>query len=131
MSQTDPIADMLTMMRNAAVAKLAEIDVPASKIKRRIIEIFKEHGYIEDFEFVEDNRQGILKIKLRYIEDEPVFKEIKKVSKPGRRHYVSLDSVPNVKRGMGIAVISTSKGIMTNKQAKEQGIGGEYLCYIY
>ncbi len=131
MAQSDPIADMLTRMRNAVMAKLPIVDVPASKMKKRILEIFKEYGYIEDFELLEDNKQGILRITLRYIEEEPVFKELKRISKPGRRQYVSLDDVPNVKRGMGIAVISTSKGIMTNKEAKKQGVGGEYICYVY
>ncbi len=131
MAQSDPIADMLTRIRNAAMAKLDEVQVPASKMKKRIIEIFKDYGYIEEFELIEDNKQGILKIKLRYIEDESVFKEIKRISKPGRRQYVGIDNMPNVKRGMGIAVISTSKGIMTNKEAVKEGIGGEYICYVY
>ena len=131
MAQSDPIADMLTRIRNAAMAHLPEVEVESSNMKKRIIEILEEYGFIESFEFVEDKKQGILRIKLRYIEDESVFKELKRVSKPGRRQYVSLEEVPNVKRGMGIAVLSTSKGVMTNKEARKQGVGGEYICYVY
>ncbi len=131
MSISDPIADMLTAIRNAAMARKEKITVPASKLKQRILEIFRDHGYIRGFKFIEDNKQGLLEIYLRYIEGEPAFTEIVRVSKPGRRIYVEVDEIPNVKRGIGIAVISTSKGVMTNKQARKERVGGEYICYIY
>ncbi len=131
MSITDPIADMLTTIRNGAMARKEKVRVPASNLKRKILEIFRDHGYIRGFKFIEDNKQGILEIYLRYIEGEPVFTEIVRVSKPGRRIYVKADEVPNVKQGIGLAILSTSKGVMTNKQAKKERVGGEYICYIY
>ncbi len=131
MSISDPIADMLTAIRNAAVARKEKIEIPASKFKQRILEIFRDHGYIRGFKLIDDNKQGIFEIYLRYIEGDPAFSEIVRVSKPGRRVYVKLEEIPNVKRGIGIAILSTSKGVMTNKQAKKEQVGGEYICYIY
>ena len=131
MSQSDPIADMLTAIRNAGMAKKEVVEVPASNLKKRILDIFKRHGYIRGYKTIEDGRQGILRIYLRYIEGEPAFTEIVRVSKPGRRIYVEVDEIPNVKRGIGIAVLSTSQGVVTNKEAKKLRVGGEYICYIY
>ncbi len=131
MSQSDPIADMLTAIRNAGMAKKDIVEVPASNLKKRILDIFKKHGYIRGYEVIEDGKQRILKIYLRYIEGEPTFIEIVRVSKPGRRIYVDLENIPNVKRDIGIAVLSTSKGVITNKEARKLKTGGEYICYIY
>ncbi len=131
MSVSDPIADMLTAIRNAGMARKEVVRVPASNLKRRILDIFRDHGYIRGYRYIEDNKQGILEIHLRYIEGEPAFSEIVRVSKPGRRIYVDLENLPNVKRGVGIAVLSTSKGVITNKDAKKLRVGGEYICYIY
>ncbi len=131
MSVTDPIADMLTAIRNAAMAKKDKIAIAASNLKKKILDIFKNHGYIRGYKEIEDGKQGILEVYLRYIEGEPAFTEVVRISKPGRRIYVSAEDVPNIKRGIGIAVISTSKGVITNKEAKKLNIGGEYICYIY
>ena len=131
MSVSDPIADMLTAIRNAAMAKKEKVTIAASNLKKKILDIFKKHGYIRGYKEIEDGKQGMLEISLRYIEGEPAFMEIVRISKPGRRVYVGAEEVPNIKHGIGIAVISTSKGVMTNKEAKKLGIGGEYLCYIY
>ncbi len=131
MSVSDPIADMLTAIRNAAMAKKEKISIAASNLKKKILDIFKNHGYIRGYKEIEDGKQGILEVHLRYIEGEPAFTEVVRISKPGRRIYVSAEDVPNIKRGIGIAVISTSKGVITNKEAKKLNIGGEYICYIY
>ncbi len=131
MSVSDPIADMLTAIRNAGKVGKEKIIVPASNLKKKILDIFKKHNYIRGYKVIEDGKQGLLEIYLRYIEGEPVFTEIVRISKPGRRVYVKAEDVPNVKRGIGIAVLSTSKGVITNKEAKKLNVGGEYICYIY
>lgn len=129
---TDPIADMLTRIRNANNAKHKSVDVPASKVKRQIAQILLDEGYIKNFDVVEDNKQGSLKIELKYAESgERVISGVKRISKPGLRVYVKCEDVPKVLGGLGIAIISTSKGILTDKKAREQGVGGEVICYVW
>ncbi len=132
MSQTDPIADMLTRIRNAALIKRKEVMIPASRLKAEIAKIFKEEGYIRNYKVIDDNKQGILSISLKYTEDNTsVISGIRRVSRPGRRLYCTRDSIPKVLDGLGTAVISTSKGMMTDKRCADLGLGGEILCYIW
>lgn len=132
---SDPIADMLTRVRNANAAFKETVDIPASNLKRAVVDMLKREGYIEDYKYIEDGKQGILKVFLKYSGDrrhkERVINGIVRVSKPGRRIYVKKDKLPKVKSGMGIAVISTSKGLITDKEARSLGIGGEVICYIW
>jgi len=131
MPVTDTVSDFLTRIRNAAQAKHKETEVPASKLKLAIAKILKEQGYISDYEFIDDNLQGKIKVTLRYYKRQPAIKELKKVSKPGRRIYAPAGRLPRVKNGLGIAIISTSKGVMTDKQARVSNVGGEILCTIW
>jgi len=131
MPVTDTVSDFLTRIRNAGQARHKETDVPASKLKLAIAKILKEQGYISDYEFIEDNLQGKIKVTLRYYKREPAIKELKKVSKPGRRIYAPAGRLPRVKNGLGIAIISTSMGVMTDKQARVNNVGGEILCTIW
>lgn len=129
---TDPIADMLTRIRNANHQRHATVDIPASKIKLAIAEILKEEGYIADYEVIEENVQGTIRISLKYInEKERVITGIRRISKPGLRIYVNSNELPTVLGGLGIAIISTSTGIMTDKEARKQKVGGEVLCYVW
>ena len=132
MSLTDPISNLLTNVRNAAGAKKETVDVPASKLGQRILEIFKNDGYIEDVRLLKDNKQGILKVYLKYEKNKKsVIMGAKRISRPGLRVYVEQGEVPRVLNGLGIAVISTSKGVMTDREARKHKIGGEVLCYIW
>lgn len=132
MAMTDPIADFLTRIRNANTVRHEKVEIPASKVKRAMAEILKEEGFIRDYEYVEDGKQGILRLYLKYgPERERVISGLRRISKPGLRVYVRKDQIPRVLGGLGIAIISTSKGIMTDKKAREQGLGGEVLCYIW
>ncbi len=132
MSMTDPIADMLTRIRNANMAKLQKVDIPSSNLKVNIANVLRNEGFIKNYKLITDEKQGILRIYLKYInEKEGVFNELKRVSKPGGRVYVQSDSIPKVKNGLGIAILSTSKGIVTDKTARETGVGGELLCTIW
>jgi len=131
MAMTDPVADMLTRIRNANVVRAKTVEIPASNVKKAVAEILKKEGYIEEYEFIEDNYQGIIKIYLKYNGKERVISGLKKISKPGLRVYVGKTEVPKVLGGLGVAVISTSRGIMTDKSARKEGIGGEVLCYIW
>jgi len=129
---TDPIADMLTRIKNALQAKKEEVDIPSSKLKLRIAEILKEEGYIRDFKLIQDAKQGIIRVFLKYDEyGEPVISGLKKISKPGRRIYVSKDKIPRVMRGLGVAILTTSKGVMTDREARKMGVGGEVICYVW
>ncbi|SMB88882.1 SSU ribosomal protein S8P [Thermanaeromonas toyohensis ToBE] len=129
---TDPIADFLTRIRNANMAYHEKVEVPASRVKRAIAEIMKNEGYIKDYEYIEDGKQGILRIYLKYGPNkERVITGLKRISRPGLRIYARKDQLPRVLGGLGIAVISTSKGIMTDKQARREGVGGEVICYIW
>jgi len=131
MPVTDTISDFLTRIRNAGKAKHKTTEVPASKLKLAIAKILKEQGYINDYEFVDDGLQGKIVVKLRYYKRQSAIKEIRRVSKPGRRVYSPADKLPRVKNGLGIAIISTSRGVMTDKQARIENVGGEVLCTIW
>jgi small subunit ribosomal protein S8 len=128
---TDPIADLFTRIRNGLMVRHPRIDVPGSKMKARIIEILKEEGYIKNFRIYEDNLQGIIRVYLKYSGDQSVIRGIKRISKPGRRNYVKRDSVPRVLNGLGLAIMSTSSGVMTDGECREKGVGGEVLGYIW
>lgn len=132
MVMTDPIADFLTRIRNANMVYHEKVEVPASKMKLAIAKIMKEEGFIRDVEYIEDGKQGILRIYLKYGPNkEKVITGLKRISKPGLRVYCKKDEIPKVLGGLGIAIISTSKGIMTDKQARKEGLGGEVICYIW
>ena len=132
MNITDPIADMLTRIRNANSAKHKTVDIPASKIKTAIAEILYREGYIKAFELINDENQGIIRITLKYDEKGiRVIDGIKRISKPGLRVYASKEDLPKVLNGLGIAIISTSKGLKTDKEARELGVGGEVLAYVW
>ena len=130
---TDPIADYLTRLRNAIQAKHRVVEVPASNLKKDITKILFEKGYILNFKFIEDGRQGIIKIALKYdaVNKTSAIKSLKRVSSPGLRQYTGYKDMPRVINGLGIAIIPTSKGVMTNKEAADMKIGGEVLCYVY
>ena len=129
---TDPIADMLTRLRNASAARHDSVDVPASKMKKAIAEILLEEGYIKSFQIVEDGGQGMIKIALKYTANgEKAITGIRRVSKPGLRVYAKCEELPKVLGGLGIAIISTSKGVMTDKEARKNAVGGEVLCYVW
>ena len=128
---TDPIADMLTRIRNANIARSKQVEVPASNIKKELARLLKEEGYIQDYELIEDNKQGILRLQLKFNGKEPIITGLKRISRPGLRFYVEKDQIPKVLGGLGIAILSTSKGIMTDKVARQLGIGGEVLCFIW
>jgi small subunit ribosomal protein S8 len=129
--QTDPIADFLTAIRNAANARKTDVTVPSSKLKVAIAEILKREGYIGDFEVQEDNKQNRLKISLRYYERQRVFQVLERISKPGRRVYVGKTDVERVLGGLGVAVLSTPRGVLTDREARRQGVGGEVLLRVY
>ena len=132
MNTTDPIADMLTRIRNANSAKHKTVDVPSSNMKKAIANILFKEGYIAGFEEIEDSHQGIIRITLKYEEKgKRVIDGLKRISKPGLRVYASKDELPKVLNGLGIAIISTSKGLMTDKEAREAGVGGEVLAYVW
>ena len=130
---TDPIADYLTRIRNASSAGLKVVDIPASNLKKSMTEILMDQGYIENFKFEEDNKQGNIKIALKYNRSNrmPAITKIDRISSPGLRKYKGADELPRVLNGLGIAILSTSKGVITNKEAKKLNVGGEVLCYVY
>ena len=132
MTMTDPIADMLTRVRNANMARHEKLEVPASNMKKDIAKILKEEGFVRDVEFVDDSKQGIIRIFLKYgAENEPVISGLKRISKPGLRVYAKRDEVPRVLGGLGIAIISTNNGVITDKQARQAQVGGEVLAYVW
>ena len=132
MQITDVIADMLTRIRNAGTAKHETVDVPASSVKNAIAQILVEEGYVKEVQNIDDGKQGVIRLYLKYTENKkPVISGIKRISKPGLRIYASKDELPKVLGGLGVAVISTSKGIMTDKKARKLGIGGEVMAYIW
>ncbi|NMB44663.1 MAG: 30S ribosomal protein S8 [Clostridiales bacterium] len=129
---TDPIADMLTRIRNGNNARHDSVDIPASNIKKELAQILLDEGFIKGFDIIEDKKQGIIRIELKYGQhNEKVISGIKRISKPGLRVYVKSNEVPRVLGGLGIAILSTSKGIKTDKDAREEGIGGEVVCYVW
>lgn len=131
MPVTDQISDFLTRIRNAGKANHKTVEIPHSKLKFAIARILKEQGYIADCEETQDEIQGTIIVTLRYYKRKPAFKEMIKISKPGRRVYAPVDKLPRVRNGLGIAIISTSKGVMTDKQAKKSNVGGEVLCSVW
>jgi small subunit ribosomal protein S8 len=131
MPVTDTISDFLTRIRNAGAAKHKTVEIPCSKTKLGIAKILKEEGYISDFEKIEDGIQGSIKVTMRYYRSENAIKKVIRISKPGRRIYAAADNLPRVNNGLGIAIISTSKGVLTDKKAKKFNVGGEVLCTIW
>ena len=132
MVMADPIADFLTRIRNANMAKHESLEVPASKIKRDIAEILKNEGFVRDVEYIDDDKQGIIRVFLKYGKgNERVISGIRRISKPGLRSYVKADAVPKVLNGLGIAILSTSEGVITDKEARAKKIGGEVIAYIW
>ena len=128
---TDPIADMLTRIRNANNAKHDTVDVPASNMKKAIADILVKEGYVKGYQIVEDGKQGIIRVTLKYNGKEKVIKGLRRVSKPGLRIYASCEDMPRVMSGLGVAIVSTSKGIMTDKEARKNNIGGEVLAFVW
>ena len=132
MTMTDPIADMLTRIRNANTVGLDTVDVPASKMKKSIAEILADEGYIKGFDVIDDNKQGTIRIEMKYgAGKERVISGIKKISKPGLKVYAKAEDVPKVLGGLGVAIISTSKGVISDKEARKLGVGGEVICYVW
>ena len=132
MQITDTIADLLTRIRNANTAKHATVDVPASNVKKAISQILVDEGYVKDFKVIEDVKQGVIRITLKYGDNKaPVITGLRRVSKPGLRIYSSCEDMPKVRKGLGIAIVSTSKGIVTDKKARELNVGGEVLAYVW
>lgn len=132
MQITDTIADLLTRIRNANTAKHATVDVPASNVKKAITQILVDEGYVKSFQLIEDGKQGVIRITLKYGDNKsPVITGLRRVSKPGLRIYSSCADMPKVRKGLGIAIVSTSKGIVTDKKARELNVGGEVLAYIW
>ncbi len=132
MPVTDPIADMLTRIRNANNTMKESVDIPASKLKTDIARVLKEEGYIKHYKVIKDNKQGILKVYLKYTQkNEKAITGIKRASKPGCRKYVKSDKTPRILSGYGISILSTSQGVMTGKKSKEVNVGGEVLCYVW
>jgi small subunit ribosomal protein S8 len=132
MSMSDPIADFLTRIRNACLARKDEVSVPASRLKTKLAEILKNEHFIEDFMLVPDRRQGMLVLKLRYDQaGRPCIKGLRRQSKPGRRIYSSVDKLPRIRNGLGVAILSTSRGIITDGEARKLKVGGEYICSVW
>jgi small subunit ribosomal protein S8 len=128
---TDPIADYLTRVRNAQMARHKVVEIPGSKIKKEITKILENKGYILSHKFEDDDKQGIIKIALKYNQNVPAIKKIERISKPGLRKYCGAGDLPRVLNGLGIAIISTSKGLITDKEARTENIGGEIICHVY
>ena len=129
---TDPIADMLTRIRNAQMARRTEVDIPASKIKLRIAEILEREGFIKGYSVHSDDRQGFIRVNVKYLPDNTgAISGLKRVSRPGLRKYAGKDEIPKVRNGLGISIISTSKGLMTDHQARSAGVGGEIICEVW
>ena len=132
MVMTDPIADYLTRIRNANSVNHEKVEIPASKLKKTMTQILKDEGMIKDFEYIEDGKQGIIRVHLKYGPNkQKVITGLKRISRPGLRVYAKKDEVPRILGGLGIAIISTSQGLMTDKQARKRGLGGEVLCYVW
>lgn len=132
MSMTDPIADMLTRIRNANMAKQQKVDIPSSNLKVSIANVLKNEGFIKNYKVIADDKQGVLRVYLKFIDEkDPVINEIKRISKPGGRVYVGSEDIPRVKNGMGVAILSTSKGIVSDKSAREANLGGELIATVW
>lgn len=131
MAMSDPIADMLTRIRNASSARKPVVDVPASNVKREVARVLQQRGFIKKFVIVDDGKQGMIKILLRYTEGVPAIQGIERTSRPGLRQYASVDQLPKVQSGLGIAIVSTSQGVMTDYEARKLKVGGEVLCKVW
>ena len=132
MSMTDPIADMLTRIRNACMSKHRRVDMPVSRMKTEIARILKENNFIQDYQTIEsDNGRRLLRVRLKYAGDQPVIRELKRMSSPGLRHYVGVQSIPRVRNGLGVAILSTSKGLMSDREARQTRTGGELLAVVW
>jgi len=132
MSMSDPLADMLTRIRNAVMVKFPNVDMPLSNLKKDVAKILKDEGYITDFHIIDDGKQGVLRIDLKYDQNsQRVITGIRRISKPGCRQYVKYDKIPKVMSGLGVALVSTSKGVLADHQARELGVGGELLCEVW
>ncbi|MCB9749923.1 MAG: 30S ribosomal protein S8 [Myxococcales bacterium] len=131
MSMTDPIADMLTRIRNAVQARHIAVTIPGSKMKQKIAEILQQEGYIRGFEWVDDDRQGSLTVTLKWANEENAIEGLKRVSKPGQRRYARSTEIPKVRNGLGIMIVSTSRGMMTDRAARKAGVGGELICSVW
>lgn len=132
MVMTDPIADMLTRIRNASMVYHDSVDVPASNLKKELARILKDEGFIRDYRVIDDGLQGVVRLYLKYGADrQRVISGLKRISKPGRRVYARRDQIPRVLGGLGVAVLSTSKGVMSDREARKQGVGGEVVCYVW
>ncbi|HEY8495888.1 MAG TPA: 30S ribosomal protein S8 [Limnochordales bacterium] len=132
MVMTDPIADMLTRIRNANLVYHESVDIPASNLKKELARILKQEGFIRDYRVIDDGKQGVVRIYLKYgANKQRVISGLKRISKPGRRVYARRDEIPRVLGGLGVAVLSTSRGIMTDKEARKLGVGGEVICYVW
>ena len=130
MSMSDPIADMLTRIRNAQATEKASVFVPSSKVKQAIAQVLKDEGYIEDFAVRDQDGKAVIEIGLKYYAGKPVIEKIERVSRPGLRIYKGRDDIPRVMNGLGVAIVSTSQGVMTDRRARETGVGGEVLCVV-
>lgn len=132
MSMTDTIGDMLTRIRNAGKARFDKVDIPASRMKISLARIFKDEGFIKNYKVIKDNKQGILRVYLKYDDqNQPMIHRVERVSKPSRRVYAGCEELPKVQGGLGVAVISTSQGVMSDRQARKLGVGGEVLCQVW
>ncbi|HET7321462.1 MAG TPA: 30S ribosomal protein S8 [Longimicrobiaceae bacterium] len=128
---TDPIADMLTRVRNAGMARHRRVDMPVSKLKVEIARLLKDNHYIHDFKVLDDGKHGVLRLYLKYYQEKFVIRELKRVSKPGLRRYVGVQEIPRVRNGLGMAILSTSRGVLTDRQAREAKVGGELLAIVW
>ena len=132
MTFVDPIGDMITRLRNAQLRSLSKVEIPASKFRAKILDILKKEGYISDYKLLKTkDEKNVLSVDLKYDNGLPVIKEIKRISKPGRRIYARADSIPKIQNGLGMAIVSTSKGVMTDNDARNQNIGGEIICRVF
>lgn len=129
--QTDPIADMLTRVRNAGMARHRRVDMPVSKLKTQVARLLKENFYIHDYKILDDGKHGVLRLYLKYYQEKPIIRELKRVSRPGLRRYVGADEIPRVRNGLGMALLSTSRGVMTDRDAREAKVGGELLAIVW
>ncbi|HEX7050718.1 MAG TPA: 30S ribosomal protein S8 [Longimicrobiales bacterium] len=128
---TDPIADMLTRIRNAGHARQRRVDMPVSRLKTEVARILKENHFIQDYKVLDDGRHGVLRVYLRYYEDRPVIRNLQRVSRPGRRQYAGVKELPRVRNGLGIAIVSTSRGVMSDREARAANVGGEVMAVVW
>lgn len=128
---TDPIADMLTRVRNAGQARHRRVDMPVSRMKTEIARILKENHYIHDYKILDDGKHGVLRLYLKYYQEKPIIRELKRVSRPGLRRYVGVEEIPRVRNGLGVAILSTSRGVMTDREARTARVGGELLATVW